>query len=229
MVRLQGIDDRQFGTGGFERNDVRIHVIDILYDLLEFAVAHMRMHLRLRSHATVAKAECRNRPIKVLARPFFSADRQLLLQSRFIDLDDFDARFLQIENLFADRQTDLESHLPQRNVLTRERPIQDCHRTSEHPFDRFVGKTLRIFRIEHGDRVFASDVPENDRRLDASCSVGLYPSFFGKHVSSQVFAEEFNHVVALGFAVDQHIQPQFLLQIDAFFDEAFDVFIVFGF
>ena len=136
--------------------------------------------------------------------------------------------FFQIQNLFADRQTDLESHLPQRNVLTRERPIQDRHRTSEHPFDRFVGKTLRIFRIEHGDRVFASDITEDDRRLDASCSVGLYPGFFGKYVSSQVFAEEFNHVVALGFAVDQHIQPQFLLQIDAFFDEAFDVFIVFG-
>ena len=94
----------------------------------------MRMNLRFRFDAAVNIPECRNRPIKIILMPVRLAQRQLFALSSFIDLNDLDAVCFQIKNLLADGKCDLQGALFQRNVLTRERTVQDRNRTGQHTF-----------------------------------------------------------------------------------------------
>ena len=58
----------------------------------------------------------------------------------------------------------------------------------------------------------AADVAEQDRRLHAARAVGLHPAELAERVAVELLAEVFDHVVALGLAVHEHVQSQrFLL------------------
>jgi hypothetical protein len=59
--------------------------------------------------------------------------RQQLAQRGLVDLDDRDARGLQVDGLVADRQRHLCGRVGQRLVVTDERPRQDRHGTVSMP------------------------------------------------------------------------------------------------
>src|SRR5690606_18981021 len=62
----------------------------------------------------------------------------------------------------------------------------------------------------------AVDVAVEDRRLDAARAVGLHPAEAAEGIAVELLAEVLDHVVALGLAVHEDVQPQrFLLAHDA--------------
>ena len=120
VVLLQYVQNRQIRTAGFERNDICVHIIDVLNDVSEFAVAHMGMHLCFRFYTAVHQSECRNCPVQVFCFPVRFPQRQLLPQSSFVYLNNADTVFLQIQYFFPNGKSDLIRTILQGNVLPRE-------------------------------------------------------------------------------------------------------------
>ena len=105
-----------------------------------------------------------------------------------------------------------------RLVVAHEGPVEDGDRAGEHRFHRALGQALCVFAPFDGHRARTGDVAEDDRRFDAARAVGLYPGEAGEDVAVKLFAEVFNHVVALGFAVNEDVDVQFFLDFHAFAD-----------
>ena len=61
------------------------------------------------------------------------------------------------------------------------------------------------------NRLRARYVTEDNRRFDAARTIGLHPTVAGKAEARQLLAEVFHHVIALGFAVHEHVDAQFFL------------------
>ena len=64
----------------------------------------------------------------------------------------------------------------------------------------------------------AADVAKEDGRLDAARAVGLHPAKAREGIAFKLLAKVFDHVIALGFAVHQHVQPQRFLLADGALD-----------
>lgn len=162
------------------------------------------------SFATAAFRRTPPRPGEIRV-PVAALERQPFTQRRFVNLDDADARGFEIRHFITQRQRNLFGDSFARDILTRERPAENSHRTGQHAFHRFVGQRLRVLRPLDGDRRRAADVADNDRRLHAAGAVALHPAVLGKDKAIKVLAEILHHVVTLGFAVHQHIETQTLL------------------
>jgi len=55
------------------------------------------------------------------------------------------------------------------------------------------------------------DIAKQDGRFDAARAVGLHPAELAEGVAVELLAKVFDHVVALGLAVHQHVQAQLFL------------------
>ena len=58
----------------------------------------------------------------------------------------------------------------------------------------------------------------DDGWLGAARAIALHPAVLADHHAIEQFAEVLHHVVALGFTVDQHVEPKLLLEPDHLFD-----------
>ena len=82
----------------------------------------------------------------------------------------------------------------------------------------FTGLFVKRFAYTEYSTVIglrAGDIPPDDRRLHAARAVGLHPGLLREKETVQALPEVFDHVVALVFAMNQHIQPDLFLQGDA--------------
>ena len=232
FVRVVEVVERfeQFHVGarGFDGDDVGVQVGNRLHDVVEFAVAHVGVDLCLVFHAVGADAEGVYRPVEV-GLPLFFFQRQAFAQRRFVDLDDAEAGFFQIQHFVADGKRDLQAGVGTRLVVAHEGPVQDGYRAGEHRFHRALGQALCVFAPLDGHGFRAGDVAEDDRRLDAARAVGLYPGEAGEDVAVELFAEVFDHVVALSFAVHEDVNVQLLLDFHTFADVRLHVGDVLGF
>ncbi len=89
------------------------------------------------------------------------------------------------------------------------------------PFTGFCGQRLarrRSSRTVIGDG--RQDVAEDDRRAHVARAVGLHPGVLGEDVALHLLGEVLDHVVALGLAVDEHVEPDVLLEADHALDLA---------
>ena len=84
-----------------------------------------------------------DRPVEVLV-PAVRAQRQALADRRLVDLDDLDARGLEVRDLVADRERELLAGLRARLVVAHERPHEHRHRAGEHALDRLVRERLGV-------------------------------------------------------------------------------------
>ena len=64
------------------------HIINILYDIPKFTVAHMGMYLCFRLHPTVYQPECLNGPIQIILMPVPAPQGEFFPQCRLINLND---------------------------------------------------------------------------------------------------------------------------------------------
>ena len=139
---------------------------------------------------------------------------QPLAQGRLVDLDQTDARRLQIDRLVADAQRDLQRSVAPRLIVADKRPLQDRDRPGEHPLHRPRGERLGVLAPANRHRPRAGHVAEKDRRLDAQCPVTLHPTVGRSREALQLLAEVLDHVGPLEFAVNQHVQPDLFLKAD---------------
>ena len=215
VVFLKRVEDQKIGTGSLEGDDVRVHVIDRRDDVRKFAVAHMRVDLCFRLDTAVNETECGDRPVEVFGIPVGLSQRELFAKCGFVDLDDADTVLFEIEDLVTDRQRDLKSAFLNGNIFTREGPVQDRYRTCEHALDRLVCAASGKDGPSDRDRFFSRDIAPDDRRLDAACAVGQDPCLFGKDVAGKVLAEVLDHVVSFVLAVNEHVEADLFLILDA--------------
>jgi len=121
-------------------------------------------------HTVRGQTEAIDCPAQVVAL-ISTTQREALTQSRLVDLDDLGAGTLQVQGLAANGKCDLPTGLVPGLVVAHERPLQDGHRPGEHPLDRLDGATLCMLPPANRDRLRASDITEEDRRLDAARAV----------------------------------------------------------
>lgn len=125
--------------------------------------------------------------------------------------DDANSCGFQVRHFITQRQRNLFGDGFTADIFTRERPAENGHRASQHPFHRFISHRLRILRPLHGNRCRATNVTNNNRWLHAAGTVALYPTVLRKDKPVEVLAKVFHHVITLGLAMYQHIQSQTFL------------------
>lgn len=108
IVFFQHVEYGEVGTACFKGDDICVHIIDFSDNVRKFAVAHMSVYLRFGLHTAVDKAECRYRPIKIIAFPVGLSQRQLFTESRFIYLNDAYAVGFKVEYLLTYSMSYLE-------------------------------------------------------------------------------------------------------------------------
>ena len=78
----------------------------------------MSVYLCFGLYAAVNKAECRYRPVKIIAFPVGLSQRQLFTECRFINLNDAYAVGFKVENFLTYGKSYLESTFFEGNILT---------------------------------------------------------------------------------------------------------------
>ncbi len=162
-------------------------------------------------------SETFDRPIQVLP-PLGLAQGQAFAQRRFVDLDHADAGGFEIAHLIAQCQRDLAAGLRAWLVVADEGPLQHRHRAGQHALHRPGGEGLRVPRPAHRHGGRPPHVAIDDRRLHAARAVALHPAVAGEGEAVEAFTEVLDHVVALEFAMDQHVDADRFLQAHAAFD-----------
>ena len=173
----------------------------------------MRMDLGLVADAGSREAETVDRPIQI-GRPVTLAQGKSFPQRCLIDLDRLAARRFQVEYLVADRQRDLAATRLSGLIVAHETPVEDRDRTGQHAFDRLVGQPLSIAPPIDRHRFGPRNIAVKDRRSDAARPVALHPAIHGESETRKLLAEILDHVVALEFAMDQHVEPGLFLPSD---------------
>ena len=211
MMRHQAVQNRKFGTGRLKGNHIGVHCVDFRDNVLKLAVEHMGVNLRFRFYLCVAETECLDRKVQIVAMPVGAAERQLFQERGFVNLNNTDACSFQFQNLFPDCKADLIHHLLRGNIFSGERPVQNRDWSCQHSLHILIRQGIGITDIIGSNGLLAFDVPEHNRRLYAPCTVRLYPTAYGKHITRQIFAKKFHHVVAFKFAMHQDIQTNVFL------------------
>ncbi len=215
----EAVEQFHIRARGFDGDDVGVHGRDGRQNVVELRVAHMGVNLRVIARHASRHAERSHRPAQVL-RPVVALERQALAEGGFVDLDDGDARVLQITHLVAHRQRELQRHLVAREIVAHEAPLQQGDRPGEHALDRPRGECLRVPRGIHRHRLGPPHIAPDDGRLDAARTIALHPAARAEGVAPELFAEKFHHVVAFGLAMHQHVQVDVFL----FADDGGDLF-----
>ena len=191
-------------------NHVGVHPLDHPDDVVELAVAHVRVDLGGVLHAARRQPEGVHRPLEVVG-PLGPAQRQPLPERRLVDLDDPDSGLLEVQDFLPDRKRELLRGLGPGLVVAHEGPLEHRHRPGQHALHGLGGLRLRERAPAHRHRPRARHVAVDDRRLDVARAVGLHPPVLGEREALELFTEVLHHVVALELAVHQHVQPELCL------------------
>ena len=224
LKRVQQLHVRARSLDG---DHIGIHVRDGGNDVVELRIAHVGVDLRAVLHAVGADAKALDRPVQVVV-PLALAQGQALAQRGLVDLDDAHAGFFQIQHFLADGQRQLLAGGGARLVVAHKRPVQDGDRAGEHALHGLGRQRLGVGNPLHRHGLGAGDVAKQNRRLDAARAVGLHPAELAESVALQLFAKVFDHVVALGLAMHQHVQAQGFLLAHAAGDFCLHGGLVFG-
>ena len=206
-------DDLHLGARCLDGRHIGVQALDGVDDLAELGVAQVRVDLSVRAHRGGGQAEGSHGPVQVVSVAV-GVQGQKLAQGGFVDLDGGDAGSLEVGYLVAQGQTDLVGNLAQGQVVAREGPRDDRDGTGEHALDGLVGQRLGVGGPSHGHGRGARDVAPQDRRARAARTVGLYPAVARGCEAVEQLGEVLDHVVTLGFAVDEDVQAKLHLQGD---------------
>lgn len=103
--------------------------------------------------------------IALLARSYllFHHQTYALTDGRFIDLDGFDASFLEVNHFIPQSQSKLLRLQLAGHVSTGEGPIQDGDWTSQHAFHWLISDALSVAAPLYCHRPMPADVRNDDR------------------------------------------------------------------
>src|SRR3989441_830858 len=174
LVLAERLEQLGAGARVLDRDHVRIHPLDHADDVVELAVTHVGVDLRAVRDSGGGEPKGVHRPVEV-RRPVGAPQRQPLAQGGLVDLDDPNPGALEVGHFVADRERELLRRLGARLIVAHERPLQDRDRAGEHPLHRLLRLRLGEAAPSHGHRPRPRHVAEDDRRLDVTRAVRLYP------------------------------------------------------
>ena len=93
-----------------------------------------------------------------------------LTKSRLVDLNGLDASLLKVHNLIAESKRKLLALELTGDVGTRERPVEDRDRASEHTLHGLAADALRVAAPTNGHGLGAADVGNQDGGTDIAAS-----------------------------------------------------------
>ena len=200
-------------AGCFDGGDVRVEVANSADELIELRVAHVRVDLRLRFNARGRQAEGADSPLQV-GRLVCFLQWQQLADGGLVDLDDLRTSVDEVADLVAQGQRHLVGGVAEWLVITDEGPCEHRDWAGEHALHWLVGQLLGFLEPRYGHGVRTANVAEQDWRTDAAGTVRLDPRMLGGVVALELLGEVLNHVVALWFAVDEHVEAEVFLALD---------------
>ena len=89
-----------------------------------------------------------------------------LTDSRLIDLDSLDASLLEINDFVTKSESKLSRLRLLGDVGTREGPVENSDRTSEHALHWLLGQTLSVAAPLHRHRPRTADIRDDDGGTD---------------------------------------------------------------
>ena len=127
-----------------DRDHVGVEAHDVLHDLVELRVAHVRVDLGVRPRRRDGQPEAVDGPadVVVLARARAAAGPRAAPPRRPGSRSS--PRASRSTHLVLDRERDLRAGLAPRLVVAHERPLQDRHRAGQHALHRLLGERLRV-------------------------------------------------------------------------------------
>ena len=146
--------------------------------------------------------------------PVGLAEGKALTKSRLIGLGGLDATLLEIDDLITESESELLALNLTRDIGTREGPVEDGDGSSKHTLHGLLGNALGVLRPLNGDGAGTADIGGDDGGTNVTRTVALYPTVLGESETVELFTEVLNHVVTLGFTVDEQVQADVLLGTD---------------
>jgi hypothetical protein len=155
-----------------------------------------------------------NSPVKVSLTFLTGAERKTLTKSWLVRLNDVNTGGLKVNNLITESQSKLLSLDGLVNIVTRERPSETGDWSSQHTLHWLLGDGDGVFGLLNGHWCGTGDVTNDDRRTNASRTVGLDPSVSGEGITVKTLTEVLDHVVTLWLTVDVDIKIKLFLDLD---------------
>ena len=140
-----------------DRKHVGVEAVDCGEDVRKLRVAEVRHDLRRGRGDDGRELERVDGPVEV-GGPALLLEREALAEGRLVDLDDAAPRLLEVGDLVAEGQRELVGLRLARDVLARERPVEDGDGPREHALDGLLGERLGVDELLGGHRGGAGDV-----------------------------------------------------------------------
>ena len=208
---VEGAQEFHARARGLDGDHIGVHLNNSGHDVVEFRVAHVGVDLGGVLHPVGGQAEGPDGPVQI-GLPLAPPERQPFAQRGLVDLDDGDPGPLQVQHFIADGQRQLPAGQGTGLIIADERPVEDRDRAGQHALHRLLGDRLGIADPVHGHGLRAGDIAKQDGGLHAARTIGLHPAEAAEGKPLQLLAKIFHHVVALGLAMHQHIQPRRFLK-----------------
>src|SRR3954464_14197857 len=103
-------------ASGLDQVDVRVHLLDVLEDVAEVRVTHVRLNLGFVLDDGGRQTEAVDGPAQVLV-PAVPPQWEALPDRRLVDLDDLDSGLLEVFDLVANRESKLLARIGQRLIV----------------------------------------------------------------------------------------------------------------
>ena len=223
----KGVEDSHVTLGVLNGQDIGIHADNGLENILEVTVAHMGVNDGGVLHASGREQEGIDGPLEVVVK-VDSAEGKTLADSGLIDLDVDNTGLLEINDLVADGKSELVAHDGAGNVITDKGPLQAGDGTSQHTLHGLGGQGLGVNGLGDGHGVDAVNIAENNWGTDAAGAVRGNPTVLGEDVALKTLTKVGDHVVTLGFTVDEDIEVKVLLSLDTESNLLLDEVVVLG-
>lgn len=216
-VVSESLEQLQVRLGSFNGDDVGVQSLDGREDVGKVRVTEVRVHLGRVLDAGSGESERVDSPGQVVV-PVNLSQGKTLSDGRLVDLDGVDTSVLQVDDFVSEGQGQLLGLNLSRDIGSGEGPVQDGNGSSQHTLHGLLGDGLGVLGPSDGHGLRSGDVGDDDRGSDVSGSVRLDPTELGEDESVQLFTKVLDHVVSLGFTVDEQVQSDLLLESNDLFD-----------
>lgn len=166
-VLLEGVQELHVALRCLDGDDISVEALNGGEDVVEVGVAEVRVGLESIGNASSRELEGIDSPLEV-AVPVRATKGETFTNSGLVDLDGGDTGLLEINDLVAEGKGKLLGLELARDIRTRERPVQDSDRPSEHTLHGALGNALGVRTPLDSDGPGTADVGDDDGRTDVT-------------------------------------------------------------
>ena len=224
-VLLEDLEELEVRLGSLDGNDVGVHLLEDVPDVVEVGVAEVRVDLSVVLYTSSRELERIDGPSEV-GVPVCSSKRETLSNSRLIDLNSEDLCLLEVDDFVPKSKGELLALNLSGDIDTGERPVENGNWSSQHTLNGLLGLRLSVGRPLNSHSLGSGDIADDDRWADVSGSIRLNPSVLSEDETFELLSKVLNHIVSLGLSVNEDIESNSLLELDSVVDLGSDELVV---